>query len=172
MPFASGHIIGGYTSGKIFEKIKKIRIPHEAWFFIILGSLLPDSDFIIEWVFNINAHRLFTHSFLFVITISLATYIFFHLKKSQNKKIYALAIALGIASHLFLDFFSTQGIPLLYPYTSHFSMYGINYFDPATPSFLDQNINGLRTTLKFAVLDMALGAGFIFYLWWKKKIKF
>ncbi len=170
MSFASGHIIGGYTAAKIYEKVKHIKIPHSAWFFIFLGALLPDADFLIEWIFKIDAHRLFTHSLLFLIAIPLITYILFHLLKNPNKKIFALALAIGIASHLTLDFFTTQGIPILYPNLTHVSIYGINENALTNPSFLDQSKEGLQISLKLAVLDMALGAAFLFYLWWQKKL--
>ncbi len=172
MSFASGHIIGGYTFGKIYEKIKHLKIPQSAWFFIIFGALLPDADLIIEWVFKIDAHRLLTHSFLFLIATPLLILAIFHLIKNPNKKIFALALMLGIASHLTLDFCTTQGIPLLYPNLTHFSIYGINENALTNPSFLHQGTAGLQTSLKLAVVDMALGAGFLFYLWWKKRIQF
>ena len=172
MSFASGHIIAGYTFGKIYEKIKQIKIPQPAWFFIIFGALLPDADFIIEWLFKIDAHRLLTHSILFLIVAPFLILAIFHLLKSPNKKIFAIALAIGILSHLTLDFCTTQGIPLLYPNLTHFSIYGINENALTNPSFLHQTEAGLQTSLKLAVLDMALGATFLFYLWWKKRIQF
>lgn len=170
MSFASGHIIGGYLSGRIAEKIKNTKLPQSAWFFIILGALLPDSDFIIEWLFHTRIHRTLTHSLLFLIAVPLLTYLIFHILKNPNKKTLALAIGIGIFSHLILDFCTIAGIPLFYPFPTHFSIYGLS--PPSPESFLNQDAAHLKTTLKFAVVDMALGAAFILYLWWRKKLKF
>ncbi|MBI2572643.1 metal-dependent hydrolase [Candidatus Woesearchaeota archaeon] len=172
MPFASGHIIGGYILGKIAEKARKIPFSHYAWFFIIFGALLPDADFILEWVFNYDVHRTFTHSLFFVIVAPLCIYLFFKIVKHKEARIFALALGLGITSHLLLDVVSDKGIPFLWPSEYHISTYNGIYLAQPTPSFLDAPAESLRHFLKLAVLDMALGTTFLFYLWWKKKLVF
>ena len=172
MSFTFGHIIGGWSFGKIIEKIKRIQFSHYTWFFIIFGALLPDVDFLLDWTFKTDLHRTFTHSIFFLVTAPVLTYLLFHILKHPEKKQFAIALGIGILSHLILDFFTNRGIPLFWPSLLHFSVYKIHYFDLATPSFLDNDAAHLRTSLKLAVLDMAIGATFLFYLWWRKKIKF
>lgn len=172
MSFAFGHLVGGWILGKIVEKLKKIEFSHYAWFFIIFGALLPDTDFLIDWLFKTDFHRTITHSIFFLIAAPLTTYIIFHFLKNSEKRQFALALGIGIASHLFLDFFTQRGIPLLWPSLLHFSIDKIYYFDLAAPSFLDNDAAHLRTSLKLAILDMAIGVIFLFYLWWKKRIRF
>lgn len=172
MSFAFGHILGGWSFGKIAERVRKIQFSHYTWFFIIFGALLPDVDFLIDWVFKTDLHRTFSHSIFFLIAAPITTFILFHILNHPEKKQFALALAIGILSHLTLDFFTNRGIPLLWPSLLHFSVYKIHYFDLATPSFLENDTAHLRTSLKLAVLDMTIGTAFLFYLWWRKKIKF
>ena len=78
-----------------------------------------------------------------------------------------------ILSHLLLDMLlPSYGIPLFWPSLLHLSTTHIGYFDPATPSFLHGSLEALRRSSKMMILDMSLGTAWIFYLWWKKKIRF
>ncbi len=167
--FAFAHLIGAWLLGKGYECGKKQVLPHTAWFFLLFGALLPDADFIIDWTLETELHRTFTHSLFFVLFVPLIVYVLF--QRSPDKKMYALSSGLGILSHLLLDL-GGHGVPLLWPSLLHFSINGLTFFDPAAPSFLHSSSEGLRRSLRIAIIDMALGTGWLFWLWWKKRIKF
>ncbi len=174
MTFAFGHLIGAWIPGKIYEKIKNVKISHYTWFFLIFGGILPDADFILEWTLHTDTHRTFTHSIFFLITAPLLIYLFFkYLKPHKEVTQFALALATGITMHLILDIATSyNGIPLFWPNLTHFSFYHIGFFDPNTPSFLESSAENLHKSLKLAILDMGLGTAWIFYLWYKKKLEF
>lgn len=167
--FAFTHLVFAWLAGKGYEKIARKELPNTAWLLLLLGSLLPDADFLIDWTLGTEIHRTLTHSFLFVILGFLAAYFIFW--KNQERKIIASALAVGIATHLFLDVFMSQGIPLLWPSLLHFSSQGIRYYNPANLSFLHQSIDVMRDTLKVAVMDMAIGTAWILWLVWRRKVK-
>ena len=171
MSFAFGHLIGAWLLGKLYEYKTKKQIPRYAWFLLLFGAILPDADFLIDWTLGTEIHRTFTHSLLFVLLAPLILYLVLRACKKEESIFYALALGVGIFSHLFLDFFSSQGVPILWPSLTNFAYNKIAYFDPATPSFLYSSVEQMRSRLKFAVLDMALGTTWIFYLWWKKRIQ-
>ncbi len=168
--FAFTHLVFAWLVGKGYEKIMKKELSNTAWLLLLFGSLLPDADFLIDWTIGTEFHRTFTHSLLFVVIGFMAAY--FILWKNQDRKSIASALALGIGTHLFLDMFLSQGVPLFWPNLLHFSFQGIGYFDPATPSFLNQSAEVVRKALKMALLDMAIGTAWIFWLVWKRKVKF
>ncbi len=173
MSFAFGHLIGAWICGKIYEYHKRCEISHLTWFFLLFGAILPDIDFLVEWGLGMRVHRTFTHSFLFILLIGGLTYLFFtKVKKDPLAKTYAVAFSFGIFTHLFLDFWSSHGIPLFWPYPTHFSWTGIHNVMYTTTSFLNRDLAQLRFSLKVAVLDMGLGTAWLFYLWWKKRVKF
>jgi len=167
--FAFTHLVLAWLAGKGYEKIAKKELSNTAWLLLLLGSLIPDIDFLIDWTFGTEVHRTLTHSLLFVMIGGLAIYIIFF--KSSERKVLSLVFAVGICTHLFLDLFMSQGIPLLWPSLLHFSSLGIEYYDPAAPSFLHQSIEVMRNTLKVAVADMAVGTAWIFWLVWRRKVK-
>lgn len=171
MSFAFGHLIGAWVIGKVYEYTSKKKIPHYAWFFLLFGAILPDADFLIDWTLGTEIHRTFTHSLLFVVLAPVLIYLVFRAYGKRESFPYALALGVGIFSHLFLDFFSSQGVPLLWPSLLNFAYNHVAYFDPATPSFLHSSPEQMRSMLIFAVLDMALGTVWIFYLWWRKKVE-
>lgn len=172
MSFAFGHLVGAWVAGKIYEYFSKKKISHAAWFFLLLGGLLPDADFLIDWVFGADIHRTFSHSLLFLILAPLLVYLFFSILKHTEKKSLALFLGLGIATHLFLDGFSTYGIPLLWPKEWYFSFF--SGFTPQIPDggLLVGNAEVLRYKLKLAIIDMAVGAAWILYLWFRKRLQF
>ncbi|PIU61177.1 hypothetical protein COS83_04740 [archaeon CG07_land_8_20_14_0_80_38_8] len=83
---------------------------------VILGSVLPDFDYLIG-----ITHRTFTHSLLFILLISLIFY--------KKDKRFSTSLLIGFASHLLLDAFTTQGIMLLYPLNN---FYSYNLFDSSS----------------------------------------
>lgn len=172
MSFAFAHLIGAWLLGKTFEFSGKKKLSHLMWFFLLFGAILPDADFLIDWTFGTELHRTVTHSLLFVIFAPLLIYTIFTFLNDKKNNLYAFSLASGIIVHLFLDMFMSAGVPLLWPNLLHFSYSGIIYFNPATPSFLHGSAEGLRSVLKVTIIDMALGTAWIFYLWFRKRIKF
>ncbi|MBI2666933.1 metal-dependent hydrolase [Candidatus Woesearchaeota archaeon] len=190
--FAFGHLIGAWILGKAYEKLSKTFCQESsersdrkilsdyAWFFLLFGALLPDIDFLLDWTLGTDLHRTFTHSLLFLVFVPVILLCVLSILKNlpnvaslfQQREELAFAMALGILSHFILDMILSNGIPLFWPNLLHFSFSHIIFFDPTTPSFLNSSYESLRDSLKRTIIDMALGTGWIFYLWWKKKVKF
>ena len=172
MSFAFGHLAGAWVAGKTYEYFSKKKISHYAWAFLLLGSILPDADFVLDWVLGTDLHRTFSHSFFFLIFAPFAAYLFFSIFKHPEKKHFALFLGLGIFMHLFLDAFSTYGTPLLWPKEWYFSFFsGLTPYIP-DGGMLEGTADELRYKLKLAVVDMAIGTAWIGYLWFKKRIQF
>lgn len=169
--FAFTHLVFSWLAGKGYEKFRKKELSNTAWILLLLGSLISDADFLIDWTLGTEVHRTFTHSLLFVAVGAFSVYLFFTLRKNLERKTLALVFSIGICTHLFLDLFMSQGVPLLWPSLLHFSSQGIHYYNPAAPSFLHQSIDVMRNTLKVAVVDMAVGTAWIFWLVWRRKVR-
>jgi len=168
MTYAFGHLIGVWLIGKTYEFTTKKKITHYTWFFLLLGGILPDADYVLDWVFGLQTHRTFSHSIFFVIAIPLFVYLIFTVFKQKERKECAIALGAGISMHLFLDIFSTLGIPLLWPSTIYVA-YNHLTFNPHIVPALESSPLVLQKALKLAIVDMGLGTLWIFYLWWKNK---
>ncbi len=83
MVFGMGHLIGAWGLGKVWES--KWKISKYGWFFLLLGGILPDSDFIFDWVFGLELHRTFFHSLLFVLFCCLIVYILLVFYQNHQK---------------------------------------------------------------------------------------
>lgn len=172
MGFAFGHLAGSWTAGRIYEYFAERKISHYAWFFLLLGSILPDADFLLDWTLGTNLHRTISHSLLFLILAPLSVYILFNALKNKGKKEFAFLLGLGILTHLLLDGFSSYGIPLLWPKDWYFSFFsGLNAGIP-DGGLLSGSAEELLYKLKLAIADMGLGAVGIFYLWFRKRVQF
>ncbi len=169
--FAFTHLVFAWLIGKGYEKIAQKELSNTAWLLLLLGSLISDADFLFDWALGTEVHRTLTHSLLFVIGGAVIVYFIFLVRKSPEAKTLAFAFGVGICTHLFLDMFLSQGAPLFWPSLLHFSFQGIGYFDPATPSFLNLGHEHLRRAMKIAIVDMALGTAWIFWLVWRRKVK-
>ena len=169
MTFAFGHLVGSWIIGKIFYYNKKIS--NYTWFFLLLGSVLPDADYLIDWVLKTNIHRTFTHSLFFLIAMPLFLYFALNLAKDSKSKQFSIALGLGIFTHLVLDMLFHHGIPLLWPYFTNFSFYHIGTPITQLSSTFDYPFPVLKNHFKLAILDMGLGTAWIFYLLLRKKIK-
>ncbi|MBU0460292.1 MAG: metal-dependent hydrolase [Nanoarchaeota archaeon] len=169
MPFAFGHLIGAWIIGKIYEHFSKKKITNYGWFFLLLGGIFPDIDFLLDWTLGAGIHRTFTHSWLFLIIVPLFVYIIFKSQKDKQAKYFSLALVAGILIHLLLDFFSLQGIPLFWPHLAYYSPLGLTNYNTELALF---SVYTLKTKIKFAILDMGLGTTWILYLSFKKRIKF
>ncbi len=160
MPFAFGHLLSAWILAKIYEWIVKKKLNHYTWFFLLFGAIIPDIDFLLDWTLSTNIHRTLTHSLLFIPIMYLLVYFLFF--KSPHRKTFALAMSLGIAIHITMDMFS--GVLLFWPSDIYISWFAVN----AVPEPFLATAN----RLSIAVLDMALGTAWIFYLWWRKQLKF
>lgn len=172
MSYAFGHLMGAWCIGKFYEYVSKKKISHATWFFLLLGSILPDTDFLIDWTLGHDTHRTFTHSILFLLVVPLVIYILFSFCKHPEKDYFAFFIGTGIATHLFLDSFFGFGVPLLWPSMLHYSFFsGITPNVPQGTAFTGTAAE-IGHQLKFTIFDMALGTAWIFYLWFRKRIEF
>jgi membrane-bound metal-dependent hydrolase YbcI (DUF457 family) len=184
MTFAFGHMIGAWCLGLAYQFISKKKLSHLTWFFLFVGGILPDTDFLLDWLFGTGVHRSFTHSFLFVLLAPILLYgLFILIKKFEilNKikwlsiikrkeiRYFAYALGGGILTHLILDSFSGQGVPLLWPSPVYFSFFRVGFYDPAF-AFLAGSNTVLLHKIKLMTLDMGLGTLWFFYLWLSKKI--
>lgn len=170
--FAFAHLITAWLAGKLYERVKSTKLSHNTWFFLFVGSILPDIDFLLDWTLGTELHRTITHSLLFAALAGIVVYGIAWLFQKQERLTFAGGIVTGIVTHLLLDLFRSQGVPLLWPSLLHFSWTAIGYVDPAVPSFLDAPLPILRHAMKLAIVDMAIGTMWIFWLWWRKKVEF
>lgn len=174
MTFAFGHLIGAWIPGKIYEKLTKTKLHNYTWLFLLLGGILPDADFMLDWTLGLESHRTFTHSIFFLLIAPLIIYIsikYIFKNYHQHAKHFSLALATGILMHLILDMATSNGVPLFWPNLALISPYYIGPSNPATPSFLHNSYDSIQHSLKLAILDMGLGATWIFYLFYNKEIK-
>ena len=109
----------------------KRKMPLHYVFIGGIAGLLPDIDVPLFWVLNnflgIDVpwfHRVFTHTFLFVLMFLVISLIYFDI----NRKVSELfgIITFGVAFHIFLDWFFTGSIAPLYPFSN--AVYGLNLF--------------------------------------------
>jgi len=170
MALAFVHLIGAWLFTKGYEFLSRTKINKEMWFCLLLGAILPDIDYLIDWTLGTGIHRTFTHS-LWVVIAVLFAYLVFKILKDQKKESYTAALGLGIVIHLLIDFFSAQGIPLLWPSGIYFSIKGLGVYNPAI-SLLKGSPTFLFKKLKLAIFDMGLGTVWIFYLWLRGRVKF
>ena len=94
-----------------------------------VAGLLPDIDIPIYWLLNkflgFNVpffHRVFTHTFLFILIFLFISLIYFDL----NRKVSILfgIITFGVAFHIFLDWLLVGSITPFYPFS--YTAYGLN----------------------------------------------
>jgi inner membrane protein len=103
---------------------------------LVLGGIVPDLDFLILWVNYIHptnlllVHRGITHSLLFGV-VAAATILYIASRGRVKERIRRFAdfdlsmtwtalalVYAGVLSHLFLDYLTTRGVPLLYPFVA------------------------------------------------------
>ena len=169
MPFAFGHLLGTWITGKCYQFFHRKKISRYGWFFLLLGGLIPDADFLLDWTIGTHLHRTFTHSLTFALLFPLLVYLIFLTQKDERGKQFSFVLGLGIFTHLFLDFFSGQGVPLLWPSLTYFSPFGLTFYQSELSLMTSTN---LKYKLQLAILDLALGTAWIFYLLLRKRIKF
>lgn len=169
MPLAFGHLLGAWIPAQLYCHWRKYRLQNLSWFLLLLGSVLPDIDYVASWLLQIEIHRTFTHSLLFVIILLIASYLI--ASSSQFKNEYALVLSAGALTHLILDAITSPGVPLFWPSLYYFSLAGVKLV--ANPNFnlFQQTPKILQQIIRHAIIDLALGTGWILYLTLRKKIK-
>lgn len=172
MSFAFTHLFVPWLLGKGYELFKKKELSRWTFFFLVLGGVIPDADYLLEWGLGWDVHRTLTHSLFFIIFGGLLVYFCGKLftPDSKERKSMALAFSIGIFTHLLLDMQGGPGVPLLWPnelrftYTSIFLPYG-------APGLLDiHSVETLQHIIKEAIWDMGLGTAWMFFLWWRQKL--
>lgn len=169
MTFIFGHLIITWFFGKGIELFTKRKLNSFSWILLLIGGLLPDFDYPIAWILGIDIHRTFTHSLVFIlVTFFIASLVFMYHKNKEN---YAFILSLGVLTHVLVDLVSNQGVPLFWPLNYYISVFGIS-LGKSNVSMLSQNLAGTLISLKLAIVDMILGASWVFYLGIKGRIKF
>ena len=172
MPYLFEHLIGGWIAGKIIELARKKRLSHISWFVILVGAIIPDIDYIMEWTWFKETHRTFTHSILFVLFMGVLLFLVFSIVKrfsnryldKINHKHIGILFSIGILTHLLLDMIFVPGVPLLWPYDLYFSYFGV-----FQKSMIQKLAWPLAKEFKFALFDMAAGGGWILAITlWRK----
>ena len=93
-----------------------------------VAGLLPDIDVPLFWLLKILGidvpffHRIFTHTFLFILIFLFISLIYFDLNKKVSK-LFAV-ITFGVAFHIFLDWLLVGSIAPFYPFS--YSTYGLD----------------------------------------------
>ena len=173
MSFAFTHMFVPWLLGKGYESVRKKELSRWTFFFLILGGILPDADYLLDWTLGTDVHRTFTHSLFFVVLGGVLLYgggAFFW-NDPGERKMMALALSGGILTHLLLDMYGGPGVPLLWPNTLRFTYHSIH---PPTgaPGLLEiTSVSTLQHIVKNAVADMGLGTFWIFFLWWRKRLR-
>jgi len=140
------HALLPYLLGSFFRLEKRLLAA------LVLGGIAPDLDVLISWINNIYpttlllVHRGITHTlfcgFFFALIILylasreqiknlLGRFIKFDLDFSQESIAFVYA---GVLIHLFVDFSTTRGVPLLYPWQA--VRYSANIFSQIEPIML------------------------------------
>lgn len=163
MPFAFTHLIFAWFVGLVVQSKKKLN--KLSWGLLLLGSILPDGDYVFQLIFNTQVHRSFSHSLLFLIISYLILYF---ILKNYKKEKYTVYLTIGVATHILLDLFIYPGIMFLWPLQYWFSIFGISL----VPSVKEVSTAYLMRFSGLAIMDMTLGVIWIGYLFLKNKLKF
>ena len=172
MAFAFGHLVVIWIIAKVYERFRKVKLGWWLWAAVLFGAILPDVDFIVQYAFNIEFHRLFTHSLVFMFLAGLLCYVFFELVKvKEDSKFISLALMIGILSHILIDMFYQPGVALLWPLKYLFSFFGVVSYVPGMLT-LGITIEALSNNLIESIFDMGLGVLWIGWLFFRNRIQF
>ena len=162
--FPFGHLVIAWLIALLIKKFSKIDISKLGWAMLFFGALLPDVDYLFDIFFNMNVHRMFTHSLLFVVFSFFVVYFILKQFDLENETFF---FSLGVLAHLVGDLPFFPGILLFWPIGSWFSIFGIYngpvMMFPRTVEFLMGQYYGL-------ILDIVLGISWMSYLFVKGKI--
>ena len=88
---------------------------------IIIGMILPDLDFVIEYIIshftfiNYQLHNSLFHNIFILPFLALLILIYSEYKKENEIKIIAIGLSMGMAFHIILDIITMQSVGLLFP---------------------------------------------------------
>lgn len=159
--------IGHSATGYLLYRLLKMKWPRVMMDPIILGSFLPDIDFLfIILVGSIKFHRTFTHSLFFVILV--AFIISLALKKNPKRGLISLGLLLGGLLHILIDACEDtspatgMGIPLLWPFIPRrFLFFNYLFWFPGDTwanftSFLQTQLASLSIEAPFIIFALFL----------------
>ena len=159
MAFACGHLIGAWLVGLIIQKVRNKELTRTSWGLLLIGGILPDIDYLSDWILGTSIHRSFTHSLLFVIIAFGLTYL---ILKKYNKEKLSIFISIGVLVHIMLDSVYSPGPMIFWPSQYSFAINGA----------LVTTINRFGTFIPLEYVDMGLGVLWTAYLFIKNKIQF
>ncbi|MFQ5475248.1 MAG: metal-dependent hydrolase [Candidatus Nanoarchaeia archaeon] len=168
MAYAFIHIIVAWLAAKIYE-VRLHGLSKIEWFFLLLGAVIPDVDFIIEQIINEPIHRTATHSILFALFFASAVFIplrYLGLEKEVVKKA-SLCVALGVMFHIAVDMAFHYGVQLFWPL-----QYWVSFFGFSTQTTISFSESFGIGSLEQAILDMGMGTAWILWLALRQRIRF
>lgn len=123
------HLAAGYLAVKLVNKTSpSLKLNSLGLMAGIAGAILPDIDFFFFRYIK-DHHNSWLHIPLFWLGLYLLIYIITLFKKNVSVKKYTALFLIGIATHLFLDWFSgrTTGIKIFYPFSKTvYSLFPLN----------------------------------------------
>lgn len=139
----------------------KLGGPFDQWGFIVILTLIaveavtPGVNRAIQFslmilspmLFVFSGHRKFTHSLSFLMLMgaySMMLYTYIHIPV-----FYLIGFLAGIASHLFGDYLTKRGIPLLYPFSKKYFRFFVTF---RTGSKVEQTITTILVVLNLILL--------------------
>ena len=107
---------------------------------LIIGIIIPDLDFIIEYILSItmeynllHQHYFFNsifHSIFMIPFLSLLILIYAEIKKNNDFKVIAIGLSIGMACHIIIDILTLQSIGVFYPLFDYKENFNLNkYFN-------------------------------------------
>ena len=158
MPLPIAHGLLGASAVAAIRPGSQDGIPWKPLFWGAVLGIAPDLDFIGLWVFEWeNAHRTFTHSFLF--TGLMAAFFFaWHGRKRWRV---ALAYTAALSMHWIADFATTdatEGVQLLWPFSTQSFKLGLFSLLEIDQGFESMGalMRYLPELLKVSALELAL----------------
>jgi len=131
MPQAVVHVLFTIIVLDLFRdhvlKDKK-KLPLHYVFIGGIAGLLPDIDVLLFWALSLLGfdvpffHRVFTHTFPFILLFLFLSLIYFDLNRKISKLFGIMTF--GVAFHILLDFVFTGAIAPFYPFS--YASYGLN----------------------------------------------
>jgi|GEM_PF-4799050 len=161
MPLPTTHVIFNCAIFYLFRKnLGKYWLP-----FAILSGLLPDFDFVIQYIFDLFGknsgmlgHGGFFHSLGFVLLIGIVSWIIYAKNKDYGK--YGFILAIGVALHILLDYILGGGaymLTLFYPFSMHqFRLHLLEYW---------------RNNDIYGILDAFMILCVFVWIWFKIKVQ-
>jgi membrane-bound metal-dependent hydrolase YbcI (DUF457 family) len=163
--FPFGHLIIAWLVGLGIQKLAKVNISRLGWGLLLLGGLLPDVDYLFDFILGNVTHRMFTHSLLFVLV---GFFVIYFILRNFDLEKEAYFLPIGIFIHILVDLLTYPGALLFWPLGTWFWFFGI-----ANKGIIYTSASSVFAAKSFFVLfDVALGLIWLAYLYLKGKINF